>query len=71
MTLTKTKYNKKKSQVKRRVFDNKKNREFGTYGNYDGKDVSHKGKKIVLERSTASLEAPSSPLITSKRVFFI
>lgn len=43
------KYNKKRKQVKRRVFDNKKNRQFGTYGNYDGKDVSHKGKRIVLE----------------------
>jgi len=43
------KYNKRPSQVKRRVFDNKKNREFGTYGNYDGKDVSHKGGRIVLE----------------------
>ena len=43
------KYNKKPSQIKRRVFDNKKNREFGTYGNYDGKDVSHKGGRIVLE----------------------
>jgi len=42
-------YNKKKSEIKRRVFDNKKNREFGTYGNYDGKDVSHSGDKIVLE----------------------
>lgn len=45
-------YNKKPSQVKRRVFDNKKNRELGTYGNYDGKDVSHKGKRIVLERAS-------------------
>ena len=46
------KYNKKPGQVKRRVFDNKKNREFGTYGNYDGKDVSHKGNRIVLERAS-------------------
>lgn len=42
-------YNKRKEQVKRRVFDNKKNREFGTYGNYDGKDVSHVGGRVVLE----------------------
>ena len=42
-------YNKKPSQVKRRVKNNRENREFGTYGNYDGKDVSHKGGRIVLE----------------------
>ena len=51
-TSIKKKYNKKPGQVKRRVFDNKKNREFGTYGNYDGKDVSHKGNRIVLERAS-------------------
>tara|TARA_B100000497_G_scaffold124097_1_gene157966 strand:- start:384 stop:698 length:315 start_codon:yes stop_codon:yes gene_type:complete len=45
-------YNKKPKEVQRRVFDNKKNREFGTYGNYDGKDVSHKGNRIVLERAS-------------------
>ena len=53
------KYNKKPSQVKRRVFDNKKNREFGTYGNYDGKDVSHKGNRIVLESEHKKIEVVS------------
>jgi|TARA_R110000822_G_scaffold28198_7_gene83935 hypothetical protein len=44
------KFNKKPNEVKRRVFDNKKNREFGTYGNYDGLDVSHlPDGKIGLE----------------------
>lgn len=45
-------YNKKPDEVTRRVLNNKKNREFGTYGNYDGKDVSHKGNRIVLERAS-------------------
>ena len=45
------KYNKKRKSVKQRVEDNKKNRQFGTYGNYDGLDVSHKkGGKIGLEK---------------------
>ena len=35
------KYNKKTSQVKKRVELNRINREKGTYGNGDGKDVSH------------------------------
>lgn len=53
-------YNKKPSQVKRRVFDNKKNREFGTYGNYDGKDVSHKNGRIVLERASKNRASKSA-----------
>lgn len=36
------KYNKKTSEVKRRVELNRINRKAGTYGNGDGKDVSHK-----------------------------
>ena len=36
------KYNKKPSEVKRRTELNKENRRRGTYGNGDGKDVSHK-----------------------------
>jgi len=44
------KYNKKPSEVARRVALNKENRKRGTYGNGDGKDVSHtKGGKTVLE----------------------
>ena len=36
------KYNKKPSEVKRRVALKRINRKKGTYGNGDGKDVSHK-----------------------------
>ncbi len=44
------KYNKKKKEVKKRTELNKINRLFGTYGNGDKKDVSHKdGKKPKLE----------------------
>ena len=44
------KYNKKPSEVARRVALNKENRNRGTYGNGDGKDVSHtKGGGTVLE----------------------
>ena len=42
-------YNARKAQIKRRVENNRENREEGTYGNHDKKDVSHKGNKIVLE----------------------
>lgn len=43
-------YNKKKSQVKKRVELNKINRQRGTYGNGDGKDASHKPNgKVVME----------------------
>jgi len=45
-------YNARKSQIARRVENNRENREQGTYGNYDGKDVSHKGNKIVLEKES-------------------
>lgn len=44
------KYNKKKSSIKQRVADNRENRRLGTYGNYDGLDVSRRrGGKYVLE----------------------
>ena len=44
------KYNKKPSEVARRVALNKDNRKRGTYGNGDGKDVSHtKSGGTVLE----------------------
>ena len=43
------KYNRKPSQKKRRAALNKDNRKRGTYGNGDGKDVSHKASgKTVL-----------------------
>ena len=45
-------YNARKAQIARRVRNNRENRHFGTYGNYDGKDVSHKGKRIVLEKES-------------------
>jgi len=45
-------YNARKSQIARRVRNNKENREKGTYGNGDGKDVSHKGNRIVLEKAS-------------------
>jgi len=44
------KYNKKKSSIRQRVRDNRENRKKGTYGNYDGLDVSRKrGGRYVLE----------------------
>ena len=43
-------YNKKKKEVKRRTELNRLNRLFGTYGNGDKLDVSHRsGKKTRLE----------------------
>jgi hypothetical protein len=42
-------YNARKAQIERRVRNNRENRELGTYGNGDKKDVSHKGRRIVLE----------------------
>ena len=42
-------YNARKAQIARRVRNNRENRELGTYGNGDKKDVSHKGRRIVLE----------------------
>lgn len=36
------KYNKRRKQVEKRVELNRLNRKAGTYGNGDGKDVSHK-----------------------------
>jgi len=47
------KFNKKKSQVKKRVELNRLNRKFGTYGNGDNLDVSHRsGKKTRLEHQS-------------------
>jgi len=55
------KYNKKRKSIKQRVEDNKKNRQFGTYGNYDGLDVSHKkGGKIGLEKASKNRGSKSN-----------
>lgn len=48
-------YQKKPSQVKKRVEANKANRRAGTYGNKDGKDASHKANgRIVMESRSAN-----------------
>ena len=47
------KYNKKKKEVKRRVELKRINRQKGTYGNGDGKDVSHKKNgKTFMEKAS-------------------
>ena len=49
------KYNRKPEQKKRRAELNKENRRRGTYGNGDGKDVSHKANgKTVLEKASTN-----------------
>jgi len=49
------KYNRKPAQKKRRAALNKENRRRGTYGNGDGKDVSHKKSgKTVLEKASTN-----------------
>ena len=49
------KYNRKPAQNKRRAALNKENRRRGTYGNGDGKDVSHKKNgKTVLEKASTN-----------------
>ena len=49
------KYNRKPAQKKRRASLNKDNRRRGTYGNGDGKDVSHKKNgKTVLEKASTN-----------------
>ena len=46
-------YNAKPMQIKKRVALNKENRKRGTYGNGDGKDVSHKKDgSTVLETAS-------------------
>ena len=45
-------YNKKKSQVKKRVELNRENRRLGTYGNGDGMDVSHHKDGMRLEKQS-------------------
>tara|TARA_R100001463_G_scaffold8400_2_gene25765 strand:- start:1369 stop:1596 length:228 start_codon:yes stop_codon:yes gene_type:complete len=49
------KYNRKPAQKKRRASLNKENRKRGTYGNGDGKDVSHtKSGKTILEKASTN-----------------
>ena len=49
------KYSRKPAQKKRRASLNKDNRRRGTYGNGDGKDVSHKKNgKTVLEKASTN-----------------
>jgi len=43
------KYNKRKSELKRRAELNQVNRERGTYGNGDKKDASHTKRGIVMK----------------------
>lgn len=45
-------YNKKKSQVKKRVELNRENRRLGTYGNGDDMDVSHHKGGMRLEKQS-------------------
>ena len=46
-------FNSKKSEIEKRVLLNKLNRQFGTYGNGDNKDVSHKtGEKPTLVKQS-------------------
>ena len=54
------KYNKTRKSIKQRVDDNRKNRQFGTYGNYDGLDVSHKNGKVVLEKASKNRGSKSN-----------
>ena len=46
-------YNRKSMQIKKRVELNRENRKRGTYGNGDGKDVSHKKDgSTILEKAS-------------------
>jgi hypothetical protein len=45
-------YNKKPSEVKKRVELNKVNRERGTYGNGDGLDMAHTKSGIVKKKAS-------------------
>ena len=48
-------YHKKKAVKKRRALNNKANRDMGTYGNGDGKDVAHSKPKA---KGTTKLQSP-------------
>ena len=61
------KYDKKPSQVKKRVALNRDNRKRGTYGNGDGKDVSHtKCGGTVLEKASTNRARNRGKLKCSK-----
>jgi hypothetical protein len=47
-------FNKKPAQRKKRSELVKANREKGTYGNGDGKDVSHTSKGLVLKKASVN-----------------
>jgi len=47
-------YNKKKSEVKKRMELNKENHRRGTYGNGDGLDVSHTKNGTKLKKASAN-----------------
>jgi hypothetical protein len=47
-------FNKKPAQRKKRSGLVKANREKGTYGNGDGKDVSHTSKGLVLKKASVN-----------------
>lgn len=49
-------YHKKPAVKKRRAANNKANREKGTYGNNDGKDVAHSRPKA---KGSTKLQSPS------------
>ena len=62
------KYNKKPSSVKKRVELNRINRKKGTYGNGDGKDVSHtKCGNTVMEKASKNRARNRGKLKCSKR----
>ena len=45
-------YNKKDREVKKRVELNRENRKRGTYGDHDGKDLSHTKWGFVMKRAS-------------------
>jgi hypothetical protein len=45
-------YNKKDREVKKRVELNRENRKRGTYGDHDGKDLSHTKRGFVMKRAS-------------------
>lgn len=47
-------YNKKPSEVKKRVELNKINRDRGTYGNGDGMDMSHTKNGVVKKKASVN-----------------
>lgn len=47
-------YNKKDSQVKKRVELTKVNRDRGTYGNGDGKDAAHTKNGIIMKKASVN-----------------